>query len=109
MNITKDKKTIILWSATILLVLFAILFSAIKNTNSSSSDKTRIDSITKQLRCLECEGLSVYDSDTTLSSAIKNDVEKKVKKGESDSKIVSYYQRVMMETGPCMYFQYQPY
>ncbi|MBP9115998.1 MAG: cytochrome c-type biogenesis protein CcmH [Acidimicrobiia bacterium] len=91
MNITKDKKTIILWSATILLVLFAILFSAIKNTNSSSSDKTRIDSITKQLRCLECEGLSVYDSDTTLSSAIKNDVEKKVKKGESDSKIVSYY------------------
>ena len=89
---TKDKKTLTLWVLTVLLVLFAVSFSFFKNdTNTKQSDKQRAASITKQLRCLECEGLSVYDSDTPISTAIKDEVKDKVKKGESNDKIIGSF------------------
>ena len=89
-KLAKDKKTLAFWAATILLILLAITFSVVKS-DSTQSDKARANEITKQLRCLECEGLSVYDSDTSISSAIKKEVDLKVKDGESNSDIIAGY------------------
>ena len=87
-----DKKSLILWPLTVLLVIFALTFSMIKDdADAKSSQKNRVASITKQLRCLECEGLSVYDSDTSVSVAIKKEVAKKVKEGKSDEEIISSF------------------
>lgn len=89
-RLTKDKKTLVLWAITVLLIVFAVTFSFVQK-NSEQSNKARANEITKQLRCLECEGLSVYDSNTSISSAIKKEVSKKVEKGESNNDIISGY------------------
>lgn len=89
-KITKDKKTLAFWAATILLIILAVTFSFVQS-DSKQSNKARANEITKQLRCLECEGLSVYDSDTSISSAIKKEVDLKVKNGESNSDIIAGY------------------
>lgn len=86
-----DKKTILTWAITIVLILFAVSYSFVKNVNNSETDKARINSITKQLRCLECEGLSVYDSDTPISVAMKKQVAKDVKNGKSKDEIIASF------------------
>lgn len=88
---TKDKKTFTLWVTTILLIIFALTFSFVQKSSSAQSNKERVNSITRQLRCLECEGLSVYDSETSISSAIKKEVSSKVKEGESSKDIIAGY------------------
>ena len=46
--------------------------------------------ITKNLRCLVCQGQSVYDSDTEFANSIKIIVEKKLDEGSTDEQIYSY-------------------
>lgn len=79
----------VFWIVLVLVVLVAGAISFSKST--SQSDSARTKSITKQLRCLECEGLSIYDSDTKTSKTIAKDVARRVKDGQSNSEINSYY------------------
>ncbi|MCZ7524983.1 MAG: cytochrome c-type biogenesis protein CcmH [Acidimicrobiia bacterium] len=55
----------------------------------SAPDRTR--RIASELRCVECQGLSVADSDTVTSEAIKEDIGRRIEEGQSDAGIRQAY------------------
>ena len=83
------------WTVIVVVVLGAGLFSI--SVSSEQTDAQRAKAVSQQLRCLECEGLSVYDSDTKTSKTITKDVARRVKAGQSDGEIFSYYESVYGE------------
>ena len=46
--------------------------------------------ITKNLRCLICQGQSVYDSDSEFANSLKILVEKKLKEGKNEKEIYDF-------------------
>ena len=64
----------------IILLLFSFNFSyaQIENTHTK---------ITKNLRCLICQGQSVYDSDSEFANSIKILIEKKLSEGLTEKQI----------------------
>ena len=69
------------------LLIFIFLFSF---EISRAEDKNLEIKITKNLRCLVCQGQSVYDSDTEFANSIKLIVKKKLIEGSSDKEIYAY-------------------
>ena len=47
--------------------------------------------ITKNLRCLICQGQSVYDSDSEFANSLKVLVDKKLEEGFSEKQIYSFF------------------
>ena len=70
-----------------LIIIFHLLFfnNLYANENSERSE------ITKNLRCLICQGQSVYDSDSDFANSMKILVDKKLNEGLSDKEIYSYF------------------
>ena len=69
--------------------LIAIFF--VLNLNFSSVEGADLKSkITKNLRCLICQGQSVYDSDSEFANSLKILVEMKLKEGLSEKQIYEY-------------------
>ena len=72
----------------ILLILFLILsFQKLLMANNHSSI---VDKISKNLRCLICQGQSVYDSQSDFALSIKKLIENKLEDGESEKQIYEY-------------------
>tara|TARA_Y100000992_G_scaffold246950_1_gene178386 strand:+ start:413 stop:778 length:366 start_codon:yes stop_codon:yes gene_type:complete len=70
-----------------LLVLLIFFF----NINLSNAGDNNLNSkITKNLRCLICQGQSVYDSDSEFANSIKILVEKKISQGQDEKQIYDY-------------------
>jgi cytochrome c-type biogenesis protein CcmH len=46
----------------------------------------------KILRCLICQGQSIYDSDSEFANSLKTVVDNKIKEGLSEKQIYSYFQ-----------------
>ena len=67
----------------VILILFNFNFSI-------AQDKDLQNKITKNLRCLICQGQSVYDSDSEFANSIKILVEKKVSEGQDEKQIYNY-------------------
>ncbi len=70
---------------------FIIFFTILLNFSYASYDKEK-NKITKNLRCLICQGQSVYDSDSEFANSMKILVEKKLEEGLSDKQIYEYLQ-----------------
>ena len=68
--------------------LIIILFLAYGTLNAKEHDKR--NQITKSLRCLICQGQSVYDSDSEFANSLKILVDKKLAEGLSEDKIYSF-------------------
>ena len=69
--------------------LLAIFF--VLNLNSLNAQEDSLQSkITKNLRCLICQGQSVYDSDSDFANSVKILVEKKLDEGLSEKQIYAY-------------------
>ena len=72
----------------ILLILFLILsFQKLLMANSNSSI---VDKISKNLRCLICQGQSVYDSESDFALSMKLLIKKKIDEGKSEDQIYNY-------------------
>ncbi len=72
----------------ILLILFLILsFQKLLMANNNSS---QVDKISKNLRCLICQGQSVYDSQSDFALSMKILISKKIKEGKSEKQIYEY-------------------
>ena len=69
--------------------LFFILFFPLSILNAQENDK--INEITKNLRCLICQGQSVYDSDSEFANSLKIVVDKKLEEGLSEDQIYEYF------------------
>ena len=72
----------------ILLILFLILsFQKLLMANSNSST---VDKISKNLRCLICQGQSVYDSQSDFALSMKTIIKNKLQEGKSEKQIYDY-------------------
>ncbi len=72
----------------ILLILFLILsFQKLSNANNNS---LLVDKISKNLRCLICQGQSVYDSQSDFAISMKILIDNKIKEGKSEKQIYDY-------------------
>ena len=67
-------------------IVFFILFPNLSFTGEPNLQSE----ITKNLRCLICQGQSVYDSDSEFAISIKNLVSEKLEDGNSENEIYDY-------------------
>ena len=71
---------------------FFFIFYFIFSFNYSNADNEDIKiKITKNLRCLICQGQSVYDSDSEFANSLKILVDKKLEEGFSEKQIYSFF------------------
>ena len=70
-------------------ILIFILLYPLSNLNAQEFDKR--NKITKNLRCLICQGQSVYDSDSEFANSLKIVVDKKIQEGLSEEQIYEYF------------------
>ena len=73
----------------ILKLFFAILFIFSFNHLEANNDNMK-SKITKNLRCLVCQGQSVYDSDSEFAISMKVLVDKKLEEGFSEIQIYDF-------------------
>ena len=70
---------------------FFIVILIIFNFNLVHAKTKNLDEkITKNLRCLICQGQSVYDSDSEFANSLKILVEKKLNEGFSEKQIYDF-------------------
>ena len=59
----------------------------------NAEEKSLQNKITKNLRCLICQGQSVYDSDSEFANSIKILVEQKLNQGQKENEIYDYLKK----------------
>jgi cytochrome c-type biogenesis protein CcmH len=78
------------WILLVVVVAGALLWAQL-GSSATSSPTERTRALAEQLRCLECQGLSVADSHTTTAEAIKTDIRRRIDAGESNATIKQAY------------------
>ena len=68
------------------IIYFIFFFNHLEASNDGIKSK-----ITKNLRCIVCQGQSVYDSDSEFAISIKSLVEKKLEEGFSEVQIYEFF------------------
>ena len=68
-----------------IIVIFVFNFSLL-----NAQDENLQTKITKNLRCLVCQGQSIYDSDSEFANSVKMIVKKKLNDGETEEEIFEY-------------------
>ena len=73
----------------IILLVFFVLITFFKS--SYSNDTTLENKINKNLRCLICQGQSIYDSQSDFAESMKLVVKQKIEAGMSEEDIYSFF------------------
>ncbi len=69
----------------IIIIFFIFTFNLLNSKEINLQNE-----ITKNLRCLICQGQSIFDSDSEFANSVKILVEKKIKQGQSEDQIYEY-------------------
>ena len=69
--------------------LIVIIFYTSSALKADELDKR--NNITKNLRCLVCQGQSIYDSDSEFANSLKILVDRKIDEGLTDAEIYEYF------------------
>ena len=85
----------------IILTVLILIITTLHSNISFADQNKNIDHITKNLRCLICQGQSVYDSDSDFANSMKILVDKKLEEGLSENEIYDYFKKNMVN-GFCM-------
>ena len=75
---------------TLKILLITFLFLGITQSKSNEKNNEFKNKILKNIRCLICQGQSVYDSESDFASSIKLIVDKKIKKELSEEQIYEF-------------------
>ena len=75
-----------------LLKLFSIIFIIFSVNNLKANTEDLKIKITKNLRCLICQGQSVYDSDSEFANSLKVVVKNKLDEGLSEKQIYNFFE-----------------
>jgi cytochrome c-type biogenesis protein CcmH len=78
-------KSFRLWCLAFLCVLAVALWDA----PSTASAQSRIDHLETLVKCPACDDLSVAQSNATSSIAVRHDIARRVRAGQSDNKILT--------------------
>ena len=75
------------------LAVLAVLVLAVALWPSSGTPtvRTRTRSLASELRCVDCEGLSVAESSTASARQTRRDIEARIRRGQSDQDIRQVY------------------
>ena len=73
-----------------ILKFFLIIIIVFYFTPLNANDYELENKITKNLRCLVCQGQSVYDSDSEFAISLKLVVSNKIKEGLSEDQIYNF-------------------
>jgi|TARA_B100001093_G_scaffold133530_1_gene126241 cytochrome c-type biogenesis protein CcmH len=76
-----------------ILKLFLIIFIIFSFNHLKANNEDMKNKITKNLRCLICQGQSVYDSDSEFANSLKILVDKKLNQGLSENQIYEYFKQ----------------
>ena len=71
----------------IILIIFCF-FSFFANAENSNNEL--LNKISKNIRCLICQGQSVYDSQSDFAISMQLDIEKKLNQGFSENEIYEF-------------------
>tara|TARA_B100000700_G_C14836681_1_gene757154 strand:+ start:33 stop:404 length:372 start_codon:yes stop_codon:yes gene_type:complete len=71
-------------------ILSIIFYFFIFSSSSQSSSDDLVNKISKNIRCLICQGQSVYDSNSEFAESIKLLIKKKIDEGVSENDIYEY-------------------
>ena len=72
---------------------FFIIIILILNFSNLNSQETGIKlsaKISKNIRCLVCQGQSIYDSNSDFANSMKMVIDKKLKEGFTENEIYKY-------------------
>ena len=72
-----------------LIILFIFCFFSFF-VNAENSNNELLNKISKNIRCLICQGQSVYDSQSDFAVSMKLVIKKKLEEGSSESQIYEY-------------------
>ena len=70
--------------------IFFFLFFISFNLNNVYGENAKVDEISKNLRCLICQGQSVYDSQSEFALSVKTLILKKLESGSSEKDIYDF-------------------
>ena len=71
------------------LILFLLYFSFF-NLINVFGENAKVDEISKNLRCLICQGQSVYDSQSEFALSVKTLISNKLESGSSEKDIYNF-------------------
>ena len=71
------------------LILF-LLFFTFFNFNNVFGENSKVDEISKNLRCLICQGQSIYDSQSEFAISVKTLISNKLESGSSERDIYDF-------------------
>ena len=71
-------------------LIFFLFFLIIFNLNNVYAENTKVDEISKNLRCLICQGQSVYDSQSEFALSVKTLISNKLESGSSEKDIYNF-------------------
>ena len=74
------------------LIVFILIFTHMFQLKSDENDILK-NKITKNIRCLICQGQSVYDSDSEFASSLKIVVQNKINAGFSEQEIYEFLKK----------------
>jgi cytochrome c-type biogenesis protein CcmH len=77
------------WIGLALVVVVAL--AVVLWPNGEQSSAARAHALETELKCPECQGLSVADSQAPTSRAIRTDIKRRIAKGQSDAEIRQAY------------------
>ena len=72
------------------LILYIFIFSLIFLNNLKADNSQMVDKISKNLRCLICQGQSVYDSQSDFALSMKILIDKKINEGKDEREIYEF-------------------
>ena len=72
------------------IIINLLYFFLILHNGSADENLDKVDRISKNLRCLICQGQSVYDSQSDFALSIKQLIENKISEGKEDKEIYEY-------------------
>ena len=73
--------------------IIVINFILLTFNDLNAIENSERNEITKNLRCLICQGQSVYDSDSDFANSMKILVDKKLEEGLTEKEIYNYFKR----------------
>ena len=72
------------------LILYIFIFTLIFLNNLKADNSKQVNKISKNLRCLICQGQSVYDSQSDFALSMKILIGKKIDEGKNESEIYEF-------------------
>jgi cytochrome c-type biogenesis protein CcmH len=87
---SRVRPSVAAWLVLAAVTVGALVFGTLAD-NEPVTPADRVLSLTKSIRCPQCLGQSVAESDVTVSREIRRDIARRVEEGQTDAEIRAYY------------------